>query len=209
MGIFSSNHLQERRSFFRQALRAPAPEWADSGPEKTERQAGLMSVLSEAIGQIDTSRGQSDAVAETLDLLVEVAQAKAELFSKLVEENLTMGRVMGKSSSTDSLYFPITFIKDKRVEYRCVGENKPADLIEKVGESISGMMEDHSGGGDCLRRGENHHQRAGASFGAVRGPGAVLCHHLHLCGGRGSEYRPAGLCDLGPLHCYAVHQAAD
>lgn len=105
-----------------------------------------MGVLSDVIKKIDTSGEQKQEITETLDLLVELTKARAEQYKHTIEDNLNRARIFGKGQSTDSLLFPISSVKDARVEYRCVTQNRPSDIIEKIAESISGMIEDNSTG---------------------------------------------------------------
>ena len=103
-----------------------------------------MGILSKVVKSIDTSGDQKKEISETLDLMVELTKAKADYYRQTIEDNLNRGRILGKGDSTDSLFFPITSVKNSRVEYRCVAENRPTDIIQKIGESISGMIDDHS-----------------------------------------------------------------
>ncbi|MBQ8435604.1 MAG: hypothetical protein IJX24_06320 [Oscillospiraceae bacterium] len=106
-----------------------------------------MGVLSEVVKTIDTSGQQKAEISETLDLMVELTKSKADSYKQVIEDSLNRGRILGKGDSTDSLFFPITSVKDCRVEYRCVAENRPTDIVEKIGQSISGMIDDHSSQG--------------------------------------------------------------
>lgn len=99
-----------------------------------------MGVLSEVVKSFDTSEDQKKEISETLDLLVELTKAKADQYKQTIEDSLNRARILGKSESTDSLFFPITSVKDSRVDYRCVAQNHPSDMIDKIAESISGMI---------------------------------------------------------------------
>lgn len=103
-----------------------------------------MGVLSEVVKKIDTSSEQKQEISETLDLLVELTKAKADQYKQTIEDSLNRARILGKGESTDSLYFPISSVKDSRVDYRCVAQNRPSNMVEKIAESISGMIEDNS-----------------------------------------------------------------
>ncbi len=105
-----------------------------------------MGVLSEIVKTFDTSGEQKQEISETLDLLVELTKAKADQYKQTIEDSLNRARILGKGESTDSLYFPISSVKDSRVDYRCVAENRPSDMVEKIAESISGMIDDNSAG---------------------------------------------------------------
>ena len=82
-----------------------------------------MGILSKVVKSIDTSGDQKKEISETLDLMVELTKAKADYYRQTIEDNLNRGRILGKGDSTDSLFFPITSVKNSRVEYRCVAEN--------------------------------------------------------------------------------------
>ena len=105
-----------------------------------------MGMLQDAVKSFDKSDENADAVSATLDLMVELTKSKAETFKSKIEESLNRGRILGKSDSADSLYFPISSIKDSRIQYRCITKDTPTDLIDTVGETISGMINDHSAG---------------------------------------------------------------
>lgn len=103
-----------------------------------------MGVLSDVVKQFDTSGQQTEEISETLDLMVELTKSKAETYKQVVEDALNRGRILGKGDSTDSLFFPISSVKDSHVEYRCTTQNTPTDLIEEIGKSISTMIDDHT-----------------------------------------------------------------
>ena len=106
-----------------------------------------MGVLTEVVKNFDTSTSQMQDIKETLDIMVDLTKSKAKEFRTEIENNLNRGRILGKGTSTDSLYFPISSVKDSRDEYRCITKDTPTDLINKISESISGMIDDHSGAG--------------------------------------------------------------
>lgn len=105
-----------------------------------------MGVLSQVVKTFDTSSEQKQEISETLDLLVELTKAKADQYKQVIEDSLNRARILGKGESTDSLYFPISSVKDSRVDYRCVAQDHPSNMIDKIAESISGMIEDNSAG---------------------------------------------------------------
>lgn len=105
-----------------------------------------MGVLSEVVKQFDTSGEQKQEISETLDLMVELTKAKGDQYKQTIEDSLNRARILGKGESTDSLYFPISSVKDSRVDYRCVAQDRPSDMVDKIADSISGMIEDNSAG---------------------------------------------------------------
>lgn len=105
-----------------------------------------MGVLNDVVKKIDTSGEQKQEIAETLDLLVELTKARADQYKHTIEDSLNRARILGKGESTDSLKFPISSVKDSRVEYRCVAQNRPSNMVDKIAESISKMIEDNSAG---------------------------------------------------------------
>ncbi len=105
-----------------------------------------MGVLSEVVKGFDTSKEDMKDISETLDLMVELTKSKAEQYKQTIEDSLNRARILGKGESADSLYFPITAVKDSRVEYRCVAQDHPSDLVDKIADSISGMIVDNSAG---------------------------------------------------------------
>lgn len=106
-----------------------------------------MGVLSEAVKKVDNSEQQKTEISENLNLLVELTKSKAEEYKNQIEDNLNRGRILGKGDSADSLYFPISSVKDSRVEYRCITSNTPTDLVDVIGASIVEMIDDHSAKG--------------------------------------------------------------
>lgn len=105
-----------------------------------------MGVLSSAVEKIDTSKQQVNDIQETLDLMVELAKSKALECRDQIEAGLNDGRILGKGDSAKSLYYPISSVKDSRVEYRCITKDTPDDLIDTIGEAISGMIDHHTAG---------------------------------------------------------------
>ena len=103
-----------------------------------------MGILTDVTNKFDTSSEQKQEISEILDLLVNLTMAKAEQYRHTIEDNLNRARILGKGESTESLRFPISSIKDSRMEYRCVAQNRPNNIIDKIAESISTMIEDNS-----------------------------------------------------------------
>ena len=106
-----------------------------------------MGVLKDVVNNFDTSKSQMQDIKETLAIMVELTESKAKEFRTEIENNLNRGRILGKGTSTESLYFPISSVKDSRDDYRCITKDTPTDLINKISDSISGMIDDHSGTG--------------------------------------------------------------
>lgn len=102
-----------------------------------------MGVLNEVIKTFDKSEEQKKEINETLDLLVQLAEARAERYEKQIEDNLSVGRILGKES-TKNLFFPITSVKDRRVQYRCITKDTPTDLVSDISASVTDMVEDHT-----------------------------------------------------------------
>ena len=99
-----------------------------------------MGVVTDIVNQIDQSAEKRKELGETLDLLVSLAEAKAEHCQKIIEEDLKLGRVAGN----DALFFPITDIAEKRVQYRCTTTDTPDDLIPTITDSITRIFKDHT-----------------------------------------------------------------
>lgn len=99
-----------------------------------------MGVIKDIVYQVDKSEEEKKKLGETLDLLVSLSEAKAEHCQNTIEADLKMGRVAGN----DTLYFPITHIADKRVQYRCTTTDTPGDLVDTISDSIVGMFDDHT-----------------------------------------------------------------
>lgn len=100
-----------------------------------------MGIVTDIVKQIDRSAEKRKELGETLDLLVSLAEAKAVHCQNVIEENLKLGRVAGN----DALFFPITHIVEKRVQYRYTTSDTPKDLTPAIVNSITGMFEDHTG----------------------------------------------------------------
>lgn len=102
-----------------------------------------MSIIKDIVDQVDKSEEEKKKLGETLDLLVSLSEAKAEHCENAIETDLRAGRVAGN----DTLYFPITHIADKRVQYRCTTTDTPGDLVQTISDSIIGMFDDHTPAG--------------------------------------------------------------
>ena len=99
-----------------------------------------MGKLIDVVNQFDTSGEQKDEITETLNLLVELTKARAEHFKQEIEDDLNRSRIIGKEKSIDSLRPPISSVIDSRVEYRCVTQDGSSDIIDKIMESISTII---------------------------------------------------------------------
>ena len=99
-----------------------------------------MGVIRDIVDKVDQSEEEKKKLGETLDLLVSLAESKAEHCQNTIENDLKSGRVAGN----DTLYFPITHIADKRVQYRCTTTDTPGDLVSTISDSIVGMFDDHT-----------------------------------------------------------------
>lgn len=99
-----------------------------------------MGVIKDIVNQVDKSEEEKQKLGETLDLLVSLADAKSEHCQKVIEDDLRSGRVAGN----DTLYFPITHVADKRVQYRCITTDTPGDLVPTIAEAITGMFDSHT-----------------------------------------------------------------
>lgn len=99
-----------------------------------------MGVIKDIVDKVDKSEEEKQKLGETLDLLVSLAESKAEHCQNTIENDLKSGRVVGN----DTLYFPITHIAEKRVQYRCTTTDTPGDLVPTISDSIIGMFEDHT-----------------------------------------------------------------
>lgn len=105
-----------------------------------------MGMLQDMVNSFDKSADNAAAVSATLDLMVELTKTKAEIFKTQIEESLNRGRILGKGDSSDSLFFPISSVKDSKVEYRCITKDTPTELIDTVAEGVSSMIDDNSAG---------------------------------------------------------------
>ena len=99
-----------------------------------------MGINKDIVDKVDKSEEEKQKLGETLDLLVSLAESKAEHCQNTIENDLKAGRVVGN----DTLYFPITHIAEKRVQYRCTTTDTPGDLVSTISESITGMFDNHT-----------------------------------------------------------------
>lgn len=99
-----------------------------------------MGVIKDILNKVDESENEKKELGETLNLLVSLAESKAEHCQNAIEDDLRAGRVAGN----DTLYFPITHIAEKRVEYRCTTTDTNGDLVQTIEDSITGMFDDHT-----------------------------------------------------------------
>lgn len=106
-----------------------------------------MGVLTEAVKRIDTSKEEMSDTKDTLDLMVELTKSKAEEFKREIEDTLKDGLFLGTGDNRKTLFFPITSVKDSRVEYRCITKDTPTNLVDTIADSICDMIEDNSATG--------------------------------------------------------------
>lgn len=106
-----------------------------------------MGTLAEVVKQFDASDEQKEEITECLNLLMKLAKEKEGTCRREIEDSLSRGRILGKGNSANSLFYPISCIRDVRVEYRCITQNTTTDLVNEVTEAIGGIIDDHTGGG--------------------------------------------------------------
>ncbi len=107
-----------------------------------------MGVLSEAVKSVDQSEENFEEIQESLNLLVQLAASKANAFEQQLKDDLFRGKVLGKEEGTDTLFFPISTIKDFRKQYRCITENTVnTKILDSIANSITDMIDDPSGKG--------------------------------------------------------------
>lgn len=99
-----------------------------------------MGVIKDIVDKVDKSEEEKAKLGETLNLLVSLAESKAEHCQSIIEDDLKAGRVV----ENYTLYFPITHIAEKRVQYRCTTTDTPGDLVSTIANSIMGMFDDHT-----------------------------------------------------------------
>lgn len=99
-----------------------------------------MGVIKDIVNQVDKSEEEKAKLGETLNLLVSLAESKAEHCQSIIESDLRVGRVI----ENDTLYFPITHIAEKRIQYRCITTDTPGDLVPTIANSIMGMYDEHT-----------------------------------------------------------------
>lgn len=107
-----------------------------------------MGVLNDAVKTVDKSDEKFEEIQESLNLLVQVAESKASLYEQQIKDDLFRGKILGKQEGTDSLFFPISSVKDFRKEYRCITENTVnTNILDTIATSITDMIDDPSGKG--------------------------------------------------------------
>lgn len=106
-----------------------------------------MGTLAEVVKQFDAGGDQKEESIECLNLLMKLAKEKEGTCRREIEGSLSRGRILGKDNSANSLFYPISCIRDVRVEYRCITQNTTTDLVNEVTEAIGGIIDDHTGGG--------------------------------------------------------------
>ena len=97
-----------------------------------------MGAIRDIINTVDQSATVSTEIKENLDILMKLAESKAKNF----EDDIILDLRTGKT--TDSLTVPITMIARKEIEYRAITKSTTSDVIEEIGKSISGMINDPS-----------------------------------------------------------------
>ncbi len=107
-----------------------------------------MGVLSDAVKSIDQSEKNFEEIQESLNLLVQLAESKANAYEQQIKDDLFRGKILGKKEGTDTLFFPISTIKDYRKQYRCITENTVnTKILDTIATSITDMIDDPSGKG--------------------------------------------------------------
>lgn len=92
-----------------------------------------MAAIRDIIKSVDQSKEVAAETKETLKILMSMAEAKADLFEKEIENDLITGK------TSDSLTIPITKVMQHHKEYRAQTSNK-SDIIEEIGKSFSEMF---------------------------------------------------------------------
>lgn len=101
-----------------------------------------MSVVRELVKKADASTDIADEVKEALKLMMELAESKAQVFQKQIENDLLTGKTM------DNLTIPITKVVRWDIQYRATTSDTPnTDPLKVVTQSISDMIQDHSAQG--------------------------------------------------------------
>lgn len=94
-----------------------------------------MSVATDFIKSIDSSTEIADEIKEALDLLINTAQAKADLFEQEIESDLITGKTI------DNLTIPITKVLMKDIQCRAVtAQNPNPDITSIVSEDMADMF---------------------------------------------------------------------
>lgn len=94
-----------------------------------------MSVATDFIKSIDSSSEIADEIKEALDLLINTAQAKADLFEQEIESDLITGKTI------DNLTIPVTKVLLKDIQCRAITAQDPSpDITSIVTEDMSDMF---------------------------------------------------------------------
>lgn len=94
-----------------------------------------MSVATDFIKSIDSSSEIADEIKEALDLLINTAQTKADLFEQKIESDLITGKTI------DNLTIPVTKVLLKDIQCRAVTAQDPSpDITSIVTEDMSDMF---------------------------------------------------------------------
>lgn len=94
-----------------------------------------MSVATDFIKSIDSSSEIADEIKEALDLLINTAQTKADLFEQEIESDLITGKTI------DNLTIPVTKVLLKDIQCRAVTAQDPSpDITSIVTEDMSDMF---------------------------------------------------------------------
>lgn len=94
-----------------------------------------MSVATDFIKSIDSSSEIADEIKEALDLLINTAQTKADLFEQEIESDLITGKTI------DNLTIPVTEVLLKDIQCRAVTAQDPSpDITSIVTEDMSDMF---------------------------------------------------------------------
>lgn len=103
-----------------------------------------MSVATDFINSIDSSSEIADEIKEALDLLINTAQTKADLYEQEIESDLITGKTI------DNLTIPITKVLMKDIQCRAVTAKDPNPDITAI---VSDDMEDMFSGDLSISKG--------------------------------------------------------
>ncbi|WP_145482217.1 hypothetical protein [Yersinia rohdei] len=92
-----------------------------------------MAAIRDIVKSVDQSTEASAETKETLKILMDMVEAKAELFENQIDNNLITGKTI------DNLNVPITKVISRKKEYRAVTSNR-SDIIEEIGRSFSELF---------------------------------------------------------------------
>lgn len=102
-----------------------------------------MSTIREVIKTADQAQGVADEVKESLRIIMDMAQAKADLFDEQIEKLLIAGKTV------DNLDVPITKVMKKHKEYRAIVEKGKTDIGKEILESFKQIFT----GGEGIAKG--------------------------------------------------------